>query len=329
MKKKATVLFALVSMCLVVTAGIGAVSASDEAPCTTTTVSKINPDGTTTVIETFEGCSPMVVTVTPNEDGSLNITKEDRQITEEERHLSNVYKGITITPETELPVNIVNENFSLTADVLKPSEKIDASARTLYYKATAWNYHTGWGCYATSNNYDLGTGVEAWDGYTYCYAFWWNGIGAVSASDEAPCAITVFKINPDGTTTVVKTFEGRGPMVVTVTQNEDGSPNSPNITKEDRQISEDERHSSNAYKGITITPETALPVNIVNENFSLTADVLKPSEKIDASARTLYYKATAQNYYAGQWCCKISNDYDLGTGAQSWDSRTYCYFFQW
>jgi len=94
MKKKATVLFALISMCLVVTAGIGAISASDEAPCTTTTVGKINPDGTTTVIETFEGCSPMVVTVTQNEDGSTNITKEDRQITEEERYLSNAYKEI-------------------------------------------------------------------------------------------------------------------------------------------------------------------------------------------------------------------------------------------
>lgn len=167
MKKKATVLLALISMCLVVTAGIGAVSASDEAPCTTTTVSKINPDGTTTVIETFEGCSPMVVTVTQNEDGSINITKEDRQISEEERYLSNAYKEIIITPETEFPVNIVNENFSLTAyvlkpyvkDVLKPYEKIDADWR--------------WGYYTTANNYSLGTGAEAWDGRTYSYPFWW------------------------------------------------------------------------------------------------------------------------------------------------------------
>jgi len=168
MKKKATVLLALISMCLVVTAGIGAVSASDEAPCTTTTVSKINPDGTTTVIETFEGCGPMVVTVTQNEDGSINITKEDRQISEEERrHSSNVYKGITITPETELPVNIVNENFSLTAyvlkpyvkDVLKPYEKIDADWREGYY--------------TTANNCSLGTGAEALDSRTYSYPFWW------------------------------------------------------------------------------------------------------------------------------------------------------------
>jgi hypothetical protein len=178
----------------------------------------------------------MVVTVTQNEDGSINITKEDRQISEEERHLSNAYKEIIITPETELPVNIVNENFSLTAGVLKPYEKIDAD----------W----GWGYYTTANNNRLGTGAEAWDGY--CYPFWWNGIGAVSTSDEAPCAvIPVFKINPDGTTTVIETFEGCDPMVVTVTPNEDGSPN---ITKEDRQISEEERHSSNAYKEIQSFP---------------------------------------------------------------------------
>ena len=152
MKKKATVLLALISMCLIVTAGIGAVSAC------TITVFKINPDGTTTVIETFEGCSPMAVMVTQNEDGSINITKEDRQISEEERrHSSNAYKGITITPKTELPVNIANENFSLTAGVLKPYVKIDADWR--------------WGYYTTANNYSLGTGAEAWDGYSY--PFWW------------------------------------------------------------------------------------------------------------------------------------------------------------
>ena len=152
MKKKATVLLALISMCLIVTAGIGAVSAC------AITVFIINPDGTTTVIETFEGCSPMAVMVTQNEDGSINITKEDRQISEEERrHSSNVYKGITITPETELPVNIVNENFSLTAYVLEPYVKIDKDWRRGYY--------------TTANNYSLDTGVEAWDGY--CYPFWW------------------------------------------------------------------------------------------------------------------------------------------------------------
>ena len=116
--------------------------------------------------------------------------------------------------------------------------KIDDSARTLCYKATI---------------------IPGFRAYARCYAFSWR-IGAVSASDEAPCAanltvIPVFKINPDGTTTVIETIEGSGPMVVTVTPNEDGSPN---ITREDRQISEDEeeeeRHLSNAYKEIQSLP---------------------------------------------------------------------------
>ena len=151
---KATIIpgFRAYARCYAFSWRIGAVSASDEAPCATTVtvvpVFKINPDGTTTVVETIEGSGPMVVTVTPNEDGSPNITREDRQISEEERrHSSNVYKGITITPETELPVNIVNENFSLTAYVLKPYVKIDKDWRRGY------------------------TGAEAWDGYSY--PFWW------------------------------------------------------------------------------------------------------------------------------------------------------------
>jgi len=85
MKKKTTVLLALISMCLIVTAGIGAVSASDETHGVVIPVFKINPDGTTTVVETIEGSGPTVVTVTPNEDGSMNITREDRQISEEEK----------------------------------------------------------------------------------------------------------------------------------------------------------------------------------------------------------------------------------------------------
>jgi hypothetical protein len=192
MKKKVTVLLALISMCLVVTAGIGAVSASNEAPSAVIPVFKINPDGTTTVVETIEGSSPTVVTVTPNEDGSPNITREDRNISEE--------------------------------------EKIDDSASTLCYKTTI---------------------IPSFRAYTRCYAFS-RRTGAVSTSDETPSAvIPVFKINPDGTTTVVETIEGSSPTVVTVTPNEDGSPN---ITREDRQITEEERHSSNACKEIIITP---------------------------------------------------------------------------
>jgi len=125
MKKKTTVLLALISMCLIVTAGIGAVSASDETPSAVIPVFKINPDGTTTVVETIEGSGPTVVTVTPNEDGSINITREDRQISEE--------------------------------------KKIDTSARTLYYRAKRENSRTGSQCCKTSYNYYNGTGAQVWD----------------------------------------------------------------------------------------------------------------------------------------------------------------------
>jgi len=249
MKKKTTVLLALISMCLIVTDGIGAVSASDETHGVVIPVFKINPDGTTTVVETIEGSGPTVVTVTPNEDGSINITKEDRQISEE--------------------------------------EKIDDSASILCYKTTI---------------------IPSFRAYARCYAFSQRP-GAESTSDETHgVVIPVFKINPDGTTTVVETIEGSGPTVVTVIPNEDGSIN---ITREDRQISEGERHHPNACKEIIITPETEIPVNIVNENFSLTADVLKTRVK------------DVQKPYV-----KIDKDWRRGyTGAEAWDG--YSYPFWW
>ena len=147
MKKKATVLLALISMCLIATAGIGAVSASDE-PVTGVTVYEINPDGTTTVIKTFEGNGPMVATATANEDGSINITKENSQISEDELFGGldldnpNVHSG-TITPETELPMDIEHEDgCGITAEyfTLEPSEKIDVSGGRTLYKSCAWNY---------------------------------------------------------------------------------------------------------------------------------------------------------------------------------------------
>jgi len=66
-------------------------------------------------------------------------------------------------------------------------------------------------------------------------------------------------------------------------------------------------------------------VNIVNENFSLTADVPKPSEKVDDSARTLYYRAKGENYRTGSQCCKTSYNYYKGTGAQVWDTHCSCF----
>ena len=149
MKKKATVLLALISVCLIVTAGIGAISASDE-PVVIATVSKINADGTTTVVKTFEGSGPMVGTATVNEDGRINIPKAQ---------------------ETELPVNIEYENGSITADILEPAERIDASARNWYYKSCAWNHATSpyLSVCVESSNINGGARTEASDGYVR----WW------------------------------------------------------------------------------------------------------------------------------------------------------------
>ena len=112
MKKKATVLVALISMCLIATAGIGAVSASDEPVGDyVITIFKINPDGTTTTIETFESSGPIVVKETMNEDGSRNIIREYRERTEDELHLDEACIT-TGTSETEVPMRIEEENFT-------------------------------------------------------------------------------------------------------------------------------------------------------------------------------------------------------------------------
>ena len=132
MKKKATVLVALISMCVIVTAGIGAVSASDE-PVGGITVGKINPDGTTTVIKTFESSGPIVVTVTRNEDGSMNITKEEREMSEDELFSNReIIEKLKITPETELPIDIEGEGFRTTAITLELSERIEPLLQRLY-----------------------------------------------------------------------------------------------------------------------------------------------------------------------------------------------------
>ena len=116
-------------MCLIATAGIGAVSASGDGGVT---VGKINPDGTTTVVKTFEGNGPMAVKVTTNEDGSTDIVKEEKQISKNELcgglGLDNCPNSYKVTSETELPVNIEAENGKITANTLEPSDEIDASA---------------------------------------------------------------------------------------------------------------------------------------------------------------------------------------------------------
>ncbi|MCW7079445.1 MAG: hypothetical protein OCU22_10030 [Canidatus Methanoxibalbensis ujae] len=182
MKKKATVLVALISMCLIATAGIGAVSASDEPVGDyVITIFKINPDGTTTTIETFESSGPIVVKETMNEDGSRNIIREYRERTEDELHLDEACIT-TGTSETEVPMRIEEENFTivvdtlenLTADTLmplKPSKKIDASARQIYHEACTYNHVIGSGCCIYGYCYCCGVAAESCDSYRACYGY--------------------------------------------------------------------------------------------------------------------------------------------------------------
>ena len=167
MKKKTTVLLALISMCLIVTAGIGAVTASDEPVCTVT-LGKINLDSTVTVLEIFESSGPLNVTVTQNEDGSVDTFKNGIRIPEEELcgglYIDNC---LYIYPEEDFSelVNMIGEGV-ISADTLKPPEKIDVSVRAVFYSQAP-----------------------------------------VSASDELAVTATVSKKNWDETTTPIKTFE--------------------------------------------------------------------------------------------------------------------------
>jgi hypothetical protein len=176
MKKKATILLALISMCLIATAGIGAITASDET-LGSVTVSKTNLDGTTTVVETFEGSGPMAVTATMNEDGNINITKEDKQRIFSNDAKNDVYITST-TPETKIPMKIEEEDFGIIADsienlsanTLMPSEKIDASGKALYYEAHATNHPMGYSCNAYSYSPEGSVLAEASSGYLHCHA---------------------------------------------------------------------------------------------------------------------------------------------------------------
>ena len=137
MKKKTSVLVVLISMCVIVMAGFGAVSASDETSGDhvnyVITIFKINPDGTTTTIETFESSGPIVVKETLNEDGSRNITKEEREMSEDELFSNReIIEKLKITPETELPIDIEGEGFRTTAITLELSERIEPLLQRLY-----------------------------------------------------------------------------------------------------------------------------------------------------------------------------------------------------
>jgi len=97
------------------------------------TIFKINPDGTTTTIETFESSGPIVVKETLNEDGSRNITKEEREMSEDELFSNReIIEKLKITPETELPIDIEGEGFRTTAITLELSERIEPLLQRLY-----------------------------------------------------------------------------------------------------------------------------------------------------------------------------------------------------
>ncbi len=146
MKKKVTVLVVLISMCLIATVGIGAVSASDD-PVGGVTVGIISPEGAITPIKTFESSDPIDVTMTRNEDGSMNISKNGIRVSEDE----------------------LSDSLSLDkADALKPSEKIDAFAGRYLFYAYAENNQVGCWCYAGASCPSGGASAEASDGYCYC-----------------------------------------------------------------------------------------------------------------------------------------------------------------
>ena len=146
MKKKVAVLLALISICLIAMAGIVAVSASDEPVADVVyepianvtadvTLSKINPDGTTTLVKT--GITS--VTATSDENGTVNITTDDIQVSEDEPVADvALYKinpdgtttlvkigntSVTVTLNEDGTVNIeVDGSSTTTVDTLKPSE---------------------------------------------------------------------------------------------------------------------------------------------------------------------------------------------------------------
>ena len=189
MKKKTTVSLALISICLVGLAGIVAVSASDEPvadvvyePIAGVTLSKINPDGTTTLVKTGNTS----VTVTSDENDTVNITIDGLQVSEDEPVAGvALYKinpdgtttlvktgntSVTVTQNEDGTVNIeVDGSSTTTVDSLKPSERITASARAVYYEASAVNYPMGYQCRIRAYTSNMCVTGEAWAGHLRCY----------------------------------------------------------------------------------------------------------------------------------------------------------------
>jgi hypothetical protein len=193
MKKKVAVLLALISICMIAMAGIVAVSASDEPVADVVyepianvtadvTLSQMNPDGTTTLVKTGNTS----VTATSDENGTVNITIDGIQVSEDEPVADvALYKinsdgtttlvktgntSVTVTQNEDGTVNIeVDGSSTTTVDTLKPSERIEASARVVYYEASAVNYPMGYQCRIRAYTSNMCVTGEAWAGHLRCY----------------------------------------------------------------------------------------------------------------------------------------------------------------
>ncbi|MBE0524821.1 MAG: hypothetical protein IBX40_10880 [Methanosarcinales archaeon] len=123
---------------------------------------KINPDGTQTLAESYNG-SAVTVTATLDADGKLKIVREDgkpKLLGERSIH--------SITPDTPLPAAVDTGNSGGGASKVAAQE-IDALAAVTYYYSSATNNVIGVTCYAYSGNLNGYAGTEAGD--SYC--MWW------------------------------------------------------------------------------------------------------------------------------------------------------------
>ncbi len=154
MKKKAAVFVAMISVCLIATAGIGAITAASDEPAgdvviTVYKINQANPEAPPIPIKTFDGRGPMSVTVIGNEyDDSANIIKEDKE-------------GIT---------EYTFEDDTLTITSMQPSKRIDASGTRTYYEASTYNHRIPYECSVQSSALCWSAGAESCDHWARCWS---------------------------------------------------------------------------------------------------------------------------------------------------------------
>lgn len=133
------------------------------APDTGGAIYKINPDGTQTLVENYNGTN-QTMTATLDADGKLKIVREDGKPILGER---SIYE---ITSDTTLPTAINTDNCGGGASKeVVAAQDIDALAAVTYYYSTATNYRIPATSYAYSGNINGYAGTEAGD--NYCK--WW------------------------------------------------------------------------------------------------------------------------------------------------------------